>query len=126
MFGRQRSCRRNQNIIECVENGSRSGIPARELHLSRALHLVSLCILFVVNLGFIVVLTTLAGVVSGGVCVVGPKRKIHTVNRFGLGKTLEATWRKPPRRKPVFESGARLLLRDTKRQDAAGRQYRIG
>ena len=95
MFGCQRLCRGNQNIIECVANRSLGGIPTRVLHLSRALHLISLRISFVVDLGFVVVLAALACVISGGVCIVGPKRKIHPMNRFGLGEMLEATRREP-------------------------------
>src|SRR6185369_1686826 len=125
MISRQRSCCRDQKIVECTENRSRRWIPPGMLHLSGALYLISLRVSFVVSLGFVVVLAALARIVSFRACIVGPKRKIHAMNSLGLRELLEATRREPSARKPVSELSAGLLLGNAKRQQTTGSQNRI-
>src|SRR6185369_11412628 len=94
-------------------------------HLSRALHLSALRVAVGISFSYVVILAALAGVIGGGVGVVGPEGKIDPVNGFMFREAFEIVGRKPSRRKPFSETRARLLLRDRKRQHSARSENRI-
>src|SRR5262245_49783367 len=100
-------------------------MPACSPHLSRARDTPSLAIRLDIGFCFPIVFAALARVVSSGVSVISPKRKIDTASQLLLGQLNKCVGREPAGGKPGLDRVRGLALRNLERQHTFGSEHGI-